>query len=118
MEQSLKHVLMPAYCTLIYQNKSNFAVAFEENSPQPVLQYLLRESKALKERRVEEDPIVVDTGTSKSVRPPLSRKTSVSSINSSYSKTSMAESLSTQASNHLALPVHFRESPLEHQFRP
>ncbi len=34
----------------------------------------------------------------------LSRKNSVSSINSSYSKTSMAESFSTQTSNTIRLP--------------
>lgn len=101
MEPALRNIIMPTYCCLIYNNPANFSLAFAESSAQPAIQFIEREMAFISERKSEE-------GTEVTLRSmpsrTLSRKNSVSSINSSYSKTSMAESFSTQTSNTLRFP--------------
>lgn len=68
---------------------------------QPILQYIEREIGA----RTEREDLFTDLtlNSKKNLSHTLSRKTSVSSLNSTYSKASVTESFSTQASTTLAL---------------
>jgi hypothetical protein len=95
MEPALRNVIIPTYCCLIHANPPNFARTFAENSAQPILQFIQKEMTLSSERRGEE----ISLGKNIPSRT-LSRKTSVSSLNSTYSK---AESFSTQTSNSLTL---------------
>jgi hypothetical protein len=40
MQPALRNVLVPTVCCLIHQNPKNFALAFSENSAQPILNYI------------------------------------------------------------------------------
>ena len=52
MEPALRNVLVPAVCCLIHGNLRNFALAFAENSAQPILNYIEKEM-ALREGQAE-----------------------------------------------------------------
>jgi hypothetical protein len=110
MESSLRNIIMPTYCCLIHDNSANFSCTFAENSAQPIVQFIEREIAYCNEQMSE-----ISLGGKNVPSRTLSRKTSVSSINSSYSKASMAESFSTQTSNTIVPDNPIR---LEHRFRP
>lgn len=98
MEPALRNIIIPTYCCLIHDNPTNFKLTFAENSVQPILQFIEKEISYCNERNSE-----ISLGGKNVHSRTLSRKTSVSSINSSYSKASMAESFSTQTSNTIGL---------------
>lgn len=115
MEPALRNIIIPTYCCVIYDNHGNFKKTFAENSVQPIVKYIEKELHFLDLKKGEEDHInEVGLSGGKNVHcSTLSRKTSVSSLNSTYSK---AESYSTQTSN--TVGIIDKEIRLEQRFRP
>lgn len=90
MDSSLRHILIPSLCCLLHDNPDNFATAFEDYSAQNILQYLTKEITDRKNRKLDDeffDPFPAKTGQCHT----MSRKTSVSSLTSNYSKASISE---------------------------
>lgn len=108
--EPLKHSFVPALCSLVHRNSGNLTEAFKENSVLTVVQYI--EKEMIKEGREEEPFLEVPQQQNKV----LSRKTSVSSMNSLKSTYSKAESFSTIASGALAQATP-REVALDYTFR-
>jgi hypothetical protein len=106
MDPALRNVLLPTLCCLVHMNPKNFASAFAENSAQPLLNYLEKELALLGEGEGEEE--VVESGKHVHCRT-LSRKTSVSSINSSYSKASIGEAFPPMPPGQPRLAHRFRQ---------
>ena len=112
----LKNIYLSALCTVVHNCQKNLKEAFCENSVTPVLKFVEKEISSSSEKK-EEEPCN-ELGLPKTSQcKTLSRKTSVSSMNSTYStysKASMAESFSTQATTS-GLPS--RAIRLDYKFR-
>ncbi len=90
MDSSLRHVLIPSLCCLLHNNPDNFSTAFEDYSAQNILQYLTKEITERKNRKMDDeifDHLPAKAGQCHT----MSRKTSVSSLTSNYSKASISE---------------------------
>jgi hypothetical protein len=107
--EPLKHSFVPALCALVHKNFNNLTEAFKENSVLTVANYI--EKEMAREGREEEPFLEVPQQQCRA----LSRKTSVSSMNSLKSAYSKAESFSTHASG--VVGKAGREVRLNYTFR-
>jgi hypothetical protein len=55
MEPTLRNIIVPTYCCVIFENANNFKKTFSENSVQPIVQYIEKEISYKK--RLEEEHI-------------------------------------------------------------